>query len=245
MNYDAFSPEYEKTQIDRIGIAMQTIRTRGLAPGREVPADDALVIGSGRRLSMAVMFLDICGFSSRGLENEQEQLTNLRALNLFFTEVVRIAEDYGGTVEKNTGDGLMVYFEDGTQATESGCKRAVSCALTMQRTSRNILNPVLDRSGIQRIEFRTGIDHGQVTIAKLGAAKRFNALVAVGTAANIACKMLRFGGPNEIIIGDSVRKELPLAWHQYANRISEYSGWVYHVSGQSYPFYRYIGRWTV
>lgn len=244
MNYDAFNSQYERTQIERIGKAMQAIRSRGLSLGREVPSDDALVIGTGRRLPMAVMFLDICGFSSRGMEDEQEQLTHLRALNLFFTELVRIAEDYGGTVEKNTGDGLMAYFEDGTQALESGCKRAVSCALTMQRTASRILNPVLDKSGIERIEFRIGIDHGHVTIAKLGAARRFNALVAVGTAANVACKMLRFGGPNEIVIGDSVRKELPVTWHRYTSRILENSGWVYRVTGHQYPFFRYTGRWT-
>jgi class 3 adenylate cyclase len=244
MNYDAFSLQYERTQVERIGKAMQAIRSRGLSLGREIPSDDALVIGTGRRLPMAVMFLDICGFSSRAMEDQQEQLSHLRALNLFFTELVRIAEDYGGTVEKNTGDGLMTYFEDGTQALESGCKRAVSCALTMQRSANHLLNPVLDRSGIERMDFRIGIDHGQVTIARLGAARRFNALVAVGTAANVACKMLRFGGPNEIIIGDSVRKEIPASWHQYTSRIQEDSGWVYRASGQQYPFFRYTGRWN-
>ena len=244
MNYDAFSLQYEGMQIDRIAKTMQAIRSRDLASGREVPSDDSLVIGAGRRLPMAVMFLDICGFSSRGMENEQEQLAHLHALNLFFTELVRIAEDYGGTVEKNTGDGLMAYFEDGTQALESGCKRAVSCALTMQRTASRILNPVLDRIGIERIEFRIGIDHGYVTIAKLGAARRFNALVAIGTAANVACKMLRFGGPNEIVIGDRVRKELPASWHQYTTPILQNSGWIYRLTELPYPFFRYTGRWT-
>ena len=36
----------------------------------------------------------------------------LAALNLFFSELVKVAEDYGGTVEKNTGDGLMAYFDE-------------------------------------------------------------------------------------------------------------------------------------
>ncbi len=192
---------------------------------------------------MAVMFLDICGYSSRPSETEAEQNSNLKALNLFFTEMVQIAEDYGGTVEKNTGDGLMVYFEDGTQATEGGCKRAVSCGLTMQRTAERIINPVLDAINIPKIQFRLGIDHGQVTVAKLGAARRFNALVAVGTAANVANKTLRFGGPGEIIIGDTVKSELPISWHQFAIPIFENSGWIYRASGLPYLFYRYTGRW--
>ena len=244
MNYDSFSLAYEKQQLERIINAIEALHSRGVASGREIPSDDALVIGSGRRLPMAVMFLDICGFSSRPSETEDEQSNNLKALNIFFTEMVRIAEDYGGTVEKNTGDGLMVYFEDGTISTESGSKQAVSCGLTMLRTASRIINPVLENIGIQKIEFRLGIDHGPITVAKLGAAKRFNALVAIGTSANVACKMLRFGGPNEIIIGDTVKKELPEEWHKFSTSIFESSGWVYRSTGLQYPFYRYTGRWT-
>jgi len=64
--------------------------------------------------------------------------------------MVKIAEDYGGTVEKNTGDGLMVYFEDGRGTPpECGVKRAVSCALSMMDAAENLINPVLLRSGLQ------------------------------------------------------------------------------------------------
>ena len=54
---------------------------------------------------MAVLFLDISGFSVRKSETVEEQGMILKILNLFFTEMIRIAEEYGGTVEKNTGDG--------------------------------------------------------------------------------------------------------------------------------------------
>lgn len=74
---------------------------------------------------MAIMFLGISDFSSRPAESSAEQLTLLVALNFFFGEMIRIAEDYGGTVEKNTGDGLMAYFEDaGGNPPEVGTKRA-------------------------------------------------------------------------------------------------------------------------
>ena len=57
--------------------------------------------------------------------------------------MIRIAEEYGGNVEKNTGDGLLAYFNDdeGTPP-EFGPKRAVACALTMSRQS-NILSTLL------------------------------------------------------------------------------------------------------
>jgi class 3 adenylate cyclase len=78
---------------------------------------------------MAVMFIDICDFSIRPMESLEEQDLTLRVLNLFFTEMIKVAEDYGGNIEKNTGDGLMVYFNDGEGSpAEKGAKRAVAAA---------------------------------------------------------------------------------------------------------------------
>lgn len=245
MNYNAFEDGYGQKQLERIKSAIELIRQSETTPGRVVPDDSSLVLGDGRRLGMAIMFLDICSFSNRLLETEAEQHLMSKTLNLLFTEMVRIAEDYGGTVEKNTGDGLMAYFEDnGGEPTAGGCIRAVSCGLTMFRTRLKFIKPILDATGIQDMQFRLGIDYGNVTIAKLGAPRRFNSIVAIGTAANVASKMLRFAGPSEMIIGDSVKKLLPTDWHQYVVPITESSGWIYRATGQSYPFYRYTGRWT-
>lgn len=243
MNYNGFEEQYNQTQLDRIKASLEQIRQSEAAPGRVIPDENSLVIGDGRRLSMAIMFLDVCGFSSRLLETENEQHLMMKVFNLFFTEMVHIAENYGGTVEKNTGDGLMAYFED-NGTTVSGSQRVVACGLTMFRTTTNFINPVLKASDVQEIQFRIGIDHGNITVAKLGAARRFNSIVAIGTSANVACKMLKFAGPSEMIIGDCVRKALPTAWHQYTQAIDESSGWVYRSTGQSYPFYRYTGRWN-
>lgn len=245
MNYEAFEENYEQKQLDRIKASVKSIRQAENSPGRIVPDEQSLVLGDGRRLSMAIMFLDICAFSSRLLETENEQHLMTKTLNLLFTEMVRIAEDYGGTVEKNTGDGLMAYFEDGGGTPSvTGSIRAVACGLTMLRTRTAFIKPVLDETNIQDMQFRLGIDHGNVTIAKLGAPKRFNSIVAIGTAANVANKMLRFAGPSEMIIGDTAKKALPSAWHQYTVPITESSGWIYQTTGQPYPFFRYTGRWA-
>jgi hypothetical protein len=44
-----------------------------VARGRVAPQDGDLAIGKGRRLDLAVLFLDICGFSGWLAETEQEQ----------------------------------------------------------------------------------------------------------------------------------------------------------------------------
>src|SRR3989442_8645607 len=115
MNYEMLPGAYWKEQIERIQSVLQRIqdRAQSVIKGREIPEDEALLLGTGRGLPMAVLFLDICGFSSRPSATAEEQALIVHVFNLVFTELIRIAEDYGGTVEKNTGDGLMVYFEDG------------------------------------------------------------------------------------------------------------------------------------
>lgn len=245
MDYEQLSEGYWAKQIARLVRTLSKMRGDVATSGRVVPAEDDLVIGTGRRLTAAVLFLDLSDFSGRPSESAEEQELLLRVFNLFFSEMIRIIEDYGGTVEKNTGDGLMAYFEDGggTPA-DGGAKRAVACALTLMHTTKHLVNPVLRESGVEELEFRVGIDHGAITIADVGAPQRFHGHVAIGTRANVACKMLDVAKPGEIILGESVVRQLPTAWKQWWEIAVWDTGWKYRSSGLGYWFYRYTGRWT-
>ena len=247
MDYERLTKTYWDEQVARVIEVRDKIIARedSVAKGRVVPEDDELTIGTGRRLDMAVMFLDVCSFSGRPSEMPAEQEMMLKVLNLFFTEMVKIAEEYGGVVEKNTGDGLMAYFNDNDGIPpETGCKRAVACALTMMRANALLINPILQASGVEPLKFRIGIDHGQVTVAQIGAARRFGSLVAIGTTANVACKMLNFADPDEIIIGETVSQRLPSSWHQWCTLKKSDTGWIFRGTQQPYRFFSYTGRWT-
>jgi class 3 adenylate cyclase len=248
VNYDSLTRRYWESEGQRVEVLRNRIRERedAIAAGRVIPGGADLALGRGRRIPLAVMFIDICGFSRRFSETPAEQSAMLAALNLFFTEMIKIAEDYGGTVEKNTGDGLMAYFEDnGGDPPEIGCKRAVACALTMMAAREYLISPVLEASGFTPFSFRISIDHGPVTIANLGVARGFNSYVAIGTAANFAAKMLGHAGDQEIVIGHSVRQQLPLDWQvNYTEVHPQPTGWIYTATGFPYLLYKYIGRWN-
>lgn len=243
MNYDGLQSTYWRSQCERVEELRKKISARPkIGEGRVIPDDEALTLGDGRRLKIAVMFLDICGFSGRGMETTEEQDLTLRILNLFFTEMIRTAEEYGGTVEKNTGDGLLAYFEDNA---DKGVKRAVASALTMTAANEHLINPILRASSAKEIEFRISIDYGPVTVARLGPARRFNANVAIGTTANFASKMLRFAKAGDIVLGKVAKEQLPVDWQvHWTELVTAETGWVYRVSGKPYPLYRYIGRWS-
>jgi len=246
LNYDAIEKSYWEAQSKRIAALRDKINARPpVGDGRIVPEDTDLSIGDGRRLSMAVMFIDICGFSSRPMETVAEQDLMLRVLNLFFTEMIRIAEDYGGNVEKNTGDGLLIYFNDNEGSPpETGSKRSVACALTMLATTKHLINPILNNSNTKPIELRVSIDYGNVTIARIGAPKRFNANAAIGATANFASKVMRFASAGDIVIGESARKQLPESWRNiWTELVPEPTGWTYTHDGSPYKLYKYKGRW--
>lgn len=246
MDYDRLTTAYWQSQLERLQKILDDIQERPAraALGRIIPKPDDLAIGTGRQLQAAVLFTDISAFSGRPSGTASEQQILLDALNLYFSEMVRVCEEYGGTVEKNTGDGLMAYFEDNAgEPPETGCKRAVAAALTMLYVTQNAINPVLVNSNVLPIQFRVAIDHGLVTIAQLGAARRFGGLVAIGATANIASKMLDDAEPGEIFIGEEVHKRLPTQWQGYSQLAKHTTGWCYVATGLSYSFYKYTGRW--
>lgn len=248
MNYDGLEGSYWRSQVERIEKLRTKIATRASSPtGRVIPDDTDLAIGAGRRLSLTVMFIDISHFSSRQSITADEQELMLRVLNLFFTEMIHIVEDYGGYVEKNTGDGLMAYFEDqpGDGIGGNSTKRAVACALTMVAANEQLISPVLRATGVSPIEFRATLDHGSITIARIGAPQRFNANVAIGNTANFAARMLGLINPGDIALGAMARDRLPPLWQANWIQFSPIStGWFYAGTQTPYPLYLYTGRWV-
>jgi adenylate cyclase len=247
MNYYRLPQDYPDRQFERIRKVLARIDEGDADPqlGRVIPDDGTLVIGTGRALELAVLFLDISRFSSRPADTAEDQHLLLQELNVFFTEMVQIARDYGGTVEKNTGDGLMAYFEEnGGDPPAPACHRAMAAALTMMATHDEILEPLAIEYGRTPLRFRIGIDYGKVTVARVGAKRGFNSNVAIGTAANLASKMLSVAHPGDIVLGDAVRRGLPPRWGQHTVYAGP-SGFEYTASRVEYPLYRYTGRWVV
>lgn len=246
MKYDELTKSAFDAQAERIKKVREKIASRDMVvkPGRVIPDDADLAIGTGRHLNAAVLFIDISGFSERMSNTLEEQEQLLRVLTFFFSEMIAIVEDYGGYVEKNTGDGLMAYYEDRSgKPEENGCKRALSSALTMFYATEKLLNPVIVATGLDPIRFRAGIEWGGITIAQVGKAKGYNSIVAVGTPANLASKMLNFAKAGDIVIGSKVLGQIPQEWLHWCEKIDESSGFVYVSSGNPYLLYRYNGRW--
>lgn len=135
---------YLQKQVARNLAAAQQIASRsGISDGRVIPSHGDLPIHVGRRLDATVLFLDICKFSARPSWTASEQENLLRILSLFFSEMIRIVQDFGGIVEKNTGDGLMAYFTRVPNDQTAPQQRVVGIIHFLLYP--NLSNPVLER----------------------------------------------------------------------------------------------------
>lgn len=237
---------YHAIQARRVEIMRRRIQAvnQAVAPGYIIPAPEDLPIGRGRRLEAAILFLDISGFTHRPSETAEEQDYQVRILSLFFSEMIRIVGDFGGTVEKNTGDGIMAYFGRPRRSAPETRQRALVCAMYMFLAADRLINPAIVASGLEPLQFRVCLDFGFITVARLGAAQRFNHIVAVGTAANRTSKMLAHAQPGDLLLGDAMLGGIPADWLQrFLAHTGTESGWVYN-DGQAYHFWRYDGRWV-
>ena len=85
MRFDVIPGEYQvliKERVERT--ASRAAELDQPAQGRVVPEDGDLVLGTGRQLQLAILFLDMCGSSSRPCGSFQAQAKLLPALNTFF-----------------------------------------------------------------------------------------------------------------------------------------------------------------
>jgi class 3 adenylate cyclase len=236
---------YHSIQRQRIEVVRRRIQNRVNAAvfGHAIPSPLDLPIGQGRRLEAAVMFVDISGFTQRPSNTELEQDHNVRVLSLFFTETVRIIEDYGGVVEKNTGDGVMAYFSRRSGRGDLR-QRAVACAMTIFHAADHFINPIIEASGLEPLAFRICADYGWITVARMGAAQRFSHIVAVGAPANRTSKMLSFAAADQLMVGGAMLQGLPEVWNHYLKLASLDTGWSFE-DGTPYGFWVFNGRWNV
>lgn len=222
--------------VDRGNKRIQVLPDRigGVTLGRVMPDLEQVTIGSGKRFTLAVLFLDICGFSARPNWTEDEQKHVLSIMNIFMAEMLNIVRDFGGTFEKNTGDGLMAYFGDSCSTDTERVKPAVEAAVVMHFVNDQVFTPWFLQQGVLPFSFRVGIDLGPVTIARVGLRGAESSIVAIGTPANIACKLMNRIPSGGICIGHDVYSHLPHNWGMACRQCDQPSGFVYVATNTPY-----------
>ncbi len=141
---------------------------------------------------VTVLFADLCGFTALAEDRSAKETTAL--LNGVFEKLTRVVFEMEGTLDKFTGDGLMVLYGAPLDQ-DDHAERAVETALRMQQC--------LDETsaGEPGLQLRIGINTGTAVAADIGAPARRDYTV-VGDTVNVASRLeSEVAGPGEVVVG--------------------------------------------
>src|SRR5262245_8977740 len=129
-----------------------------------------LVVSSGgeqllesHRREITVVFCDLRGFTAFSEAVEPEELMSV--LQQYHTALGQVICRFEGTLERFTGDGLMVFFNDPLPCADHAV-RAVRMAVAM-RQEMDDLTALWHRRGYQ-LDFGVGIAQGYATLGMIG-----------------------------------------------------------------------------
>lgn len=162
-----------------------------------VSSEDQNLLESHRR-EITVVFCDLRGFTAFSEMGEPEEI--MEVLREYHHEMGRLIFHYEGTLERFTGDGLMVFFNDPLPCPDPAV-RAVRMAVKM-RDCMIELNDKWKNLGHQ-LGFGVGIAQGYVTLGRIGFEGRFD-YAAIGTVTNTASRLCDNAESNQILITQRV-----------------------------------------
>lgn len=143
-------------------------------------ADDPL---RSHRREITVVFLDLRGFTAFTETADPEEVMGV--LSEYHAAMGRLILEHEGTLERFTGDGIMIFFNDPVPVPDAA-SRAARMALEMQRDVAT-LGKGWARRGYD-LRLGIGIAQGFATIGSIGFSGRID-YGAIGTVTNLAARL--------------------------------------------------------
>lgn len=162
-------------------------------------ADDPL---KSHRREIAVVFIDLRGFTAFAESTEPELV--MQALHEYHSAMGRIIQRVGGTLERFTGDGMMVFFNDPVPIPEPA-RRAVDMALAMRDESRQLARR-WNNHGFD-LGAGIGVALGYATLGAIGFEERID-YGAIGTVTNLAARLCSEAPAGEIYVSQRIHAEI-------------------------------------
>jgi class 3 adenylate cyclase/AmiR/NasT family two-component response regulator len=150
------------------------------------------------RREITTLNCDLRGFTAFAEIAEPEEV--IQVLRQYHETLGSLIHQFGATLERYAGDGVMVWFNDPLPCPDP-CERAVHMALQMRAQMADLL--ALWRRQGHQLGFGIGIAHGYATLGRIGFEGRFD-YAAVGTVVNLAARLCAQATDNQILIDRKV-----------------------------------------
>ncbi|MBF0443121.1 MAG: response regulator, partial [Oligoflexales bacterium] len=160
---------------------------------------------SPKLTDVTILFSDLINFTNKA-EDIGPHLMSL-ILNEYFDKMTEVVFEFGGTIDKFIGDGIMVIFgAPEEQSSQIQVEKAINCAIAMQSALKD-LNLEWSKSHNLSFSMRIGIHKGSCIVGSFGGRKR-SEYTAIGPAVNMASRIEKAATPGGIFFSSSVRDNL-------------------------------------
>ena len=153
---------------------------------------------SSHRREIVVVFCDLRGFTPFAESSEPEEV--MHVLAEYHRALGELIYRFEGTLERFTGDGLMVFFNDPIPV-DDAAERAVAMAVAM-RDRVTDLAAGWHRRG-HDLGFGIGIAQGFATLGRIGFEGRFD-YAAIGSVTNLAARLCGAAESWQVLVAQRV-----------------------------------------
>jgi adenylate cyclase len=152
-----------------------------------------------RPAEITVVFCDLRGYTAFAETTQPEYVVQF--LEAYHGALGPLIIQYGGTLERFTGDGLMVFF-NAPQRCPNPEEQAVRMALKMRESMRQLIEQWRYRRN-SNLGFGIGIDQGYARVGRIGFPGRYD-YAAIGPVTNCAARVCSEAGDNDVLITQPV-----------------------------------------
>jgi len=162
-----------------------------------VSSGDSSFLESHRR-EITVVFCDLRGFTAFAETVEPEDV--LHVLGQYHEALGDLVHRFEGTLERFTGDGLMVFFNDPLPCPDAP-ERAVKMAVAMRGRVAQLAEGWTSMG--YDLDIGIGIAQGHATLGRIGFEGRSD-YAAIGSVTNLASRLCEKAAPGQILISARV-----------------------------------------
>ncbi len=164
-------------------------------------AGDDRVLDSHRG-EVAVVFCDLRGFTAFAEATAPEEV--MQVLRDYHACLGALIHRFEGTLERFTGDGLMVMFNDPLPCPNPSA-RAVRMAVEMRDRTGELVRKWREEG--HDLGFALGIAYGYATLGRIGFEGRLD-YAAIGTVTNLAARLCGEASAGQILVDPKVHAEI-------------------------------------
>jgi adenylate cyclase len=162
-----------------------------------VASGDESMLASHRR-EIVVVFCDLRNFTPFAETSEPEEV--MEVLSEYHAVLGRLVHEYDGTLERFTGDGVMVFFNDPLPC-DDPAERAVRMCIDVRDQVRALAAQWTRRG--HDLTLGIGIAQGYATLGRIGFEGRFD-YAAIGSVTNLAARLCSAAEPWQVLVSMKV-----------------------------------------